>query len=630
MNTPLERLRMWSSILFGLLGLIQTLPAQEFILIEQLPDYTPVEDSIFLCGAFNDWNPQDPNYQFSKVGEQYILGPLRIDWRGGFKVTRGAWSSVEGSRLGQPIENRRVDTPGDTIRLEIESWEDLDHMIPYRRQVEVVVNHLPTSTPEDASVYIAGTFNEWNPGDESFKLKAAADGTFRALIPIHQDSVGYKFTRGKWSSVEGNRSGRARTNRLYVDSQEKGATIYVAIATWEDLSGDPINAYTFLLLLAAFQGFLLIIAINTIQENNLSANRLLSLLILLISLAIIARVSIYSREIFQWQPKILLLPDLIYFLYGPVFLAYIQRLLTLPVKRQWSARVLLLPFLLQLLCYLPLFLMDHATFTSRVVDLSLKKYFILSAFLAWAFNLFYAYRGHLMLQSYEANSNANYSFEQNVQYLQTVVYLSWCCLLIWGLTYLIGGMGWLLEWDTVWWTDKLTDLVWVGLATTVFFLGYFSIKQPEILRLADVVSLEEEDQQVAPLLQAQEGIDRHQKQLLLELMEREKPYLNPRLTLSDLAHLLHTNVHQLSKLINEGFDKNFYDFINGYRVQEFKRRVVLQEYKNQTLLAVAFSVGFNSKTAFNRSFKKLTKRTPRQFLKSTENQSDQPPISIKN
>ncbi|MEO0779696.1 MAG: AraC family transcriptional regulator, partial [Bacteroidota bacterium] len=184
--------------------------------------------------------------------------------------------------------------------------------------------------------------------------------------------------------------------------------------------------------------------------------------------------------------------------------------------------------------------------------------------------------------------------------------------------YLIGALGWLGAWNTVWWTDKLTDAVWIGLATTVFFLGYVAIKQPEILRWAEVVPTEEEDQNIIPLHSRPEGINSAQKERLVELMEREKPYLNPRLTLSDLASLLNTNVHQLSRLINEGFAVNFYDFVNGYRVREFKRRVILPEYQSQTFLAIAFSVGFNSKTAFNRSFKKLTNSTPRQFLKKNQ------------
>jgi AraC-like DNA-binding protein len=105
------------------------------------------------------------------------------------------------------------------------------------------------------------------------------------------------------------------------------------------------------------------------------------------------------------------------------------------------------------------------------------------------------------------------------------------------------------------------------------------------------------------------------KQQLSALMLKEKPHLEPQLTLPDLANQMHISLHLLSKVINDGYDKNFHDFINSYRIEEFKTLIVKPKYKNQTILAVALDAGFNSKTAFNRAFKKLTNSTPRDFLK---------------
>jgi len=264
--------------------------------------------------------------------------------------------------------------------------------------------------------------------------------------------------------------------------------------------------------------------------------------------------------------------------------------------------------------------MDTETFTSRVVDLSLKKYFITAAVLALAFNAFYWWRCYHLIKNYELSTNNNFSFEQNVQYLSTVIKLQLICLLVWGLTYLIGFTGWTLEQDLVWFTNKLTDAVWILFSFTVFFLGYFAMKQPEIFKLKEQEVVEE----TLPSPVTENAIDnipemQALKTKLENIMEEEKPYFNPRLALSDLAEMTGTNIHTLSKLINEGFGKNFYDFVNTYRVEAFKKRIVLTEYKNQTFLAVAFSVGFNSKTAFNRSFKKLTDSTPRKYLQSQEN-----------
>ena len=113
-----------------------------------------------------------------------------------------------------------------------------------------------------------------------------------------------------------------------------------------------------------------------------------------------------------------------------------------------------------------------------------------------------------------------------------------------------------------------------------------------------------------------------EKRALTELMGAEKPYLNPKLTLSLLAETSGQNSHQLSRLINEGFGVNFNDFINSYRIEAFKRATREEQYQNHTILAIALMVGFNSKTAFNRSFKKLTGKTPREWMQSQQLTAD--------
>ena len=97
-------------------------------------------------------------------------------------------------------------------------------------------------------------------------------------------------------------------------------------------------------------------------------------------------------------------------------------------------------------------------------------------------------------------------------------------------------------------------------------------------------------------------------------MEVDKAFLDPALSLPDLAQKLQTNVHLLSRTINDGFDKNFRDFVNQYRVNTFIEKVNKEGYKNHTFLGIALDVGFNSKSSFNRSFKKITGKTPREYF----------------
>ncbi|QIL77761.1 helix-turn-helix domain-containing protein [Hymenobacter sp. HDW8] len=93
-------------------------------------------------------------------------------------------------------------------------------------------------------------------------------------------------------------------------------------------------------------------------------------------------------------------------------------------------------------------------------------------------------------------------------------------------------------------------------------------------------------------------------------METERPYLAPELTLSELASQLRTNTSLLSRVINTYFGQNFNDYINRYRIAEAERKLQDPRFQHYTLLAVALESGFNSKSTFNRVFKKLKSATP--------------------
>ncbi len=100
---------------------------------------------------------------------------------------------------------------------------------------------------------------------------------------------------------------------------------------------------------------------------------------------------------------------------------------------------------------------------------------------------------------------------------------------------------------------------------------------------------------------------------LLALMEADQPWREPELTLADLANRLRVAPGVLSRVINAGSGQHFNDFVNQYRVAEAARRLRDPAFRHYTLLAIALEAGFNSKSTFNRVFKKLNGLTPSEF-----------------
>jgi len=103
---------------------------------------------------------------------------------------------------------------------------------------------------------------------------------------------------------------------------------------------------------------------------------------------------------------------------------------------------------------------------------------------------------------------------------------------------------------------------------------------------------------------------------LNRLVEKEKIFTESEITLTQLAARLNIHPNYLSQVINEKEETNFYDYINPLRIQEFKRLAALPENKKYTLLSLAFECGFNSKSSFNRYFKKVAGVSPSEYMRN--------------
>lgn len=98
------------------------------------------------------------------------------------------------------------------------------------------------------------------------------------------------------------------------------------------------------------------------------------------------------------------------------------------------------------------------------------------------------------------------------------------------------------------------------------------------------------------------------------LIEKNKMFTNPDLKMSEVADRLHLSSSKLSQVFNLYMKENYYDFINRYRIEEFKRLIAAGEYERYTLTALSEKCGFKKSTFFT-SFRKFEGMTPTEYLK---------------
>ncbi len=160
------------------------------------------------------------------------------------------------------------------------------------------------------------------------------------------------------------------------------------------------------------------------------------------------------------------------------------------------------------------------------------------------------------------------------------------------------------------------------LTMVLFSMGFFGLRQ-------SVIFSAEEEEPLPPATAVPEARKMEffspeelarWKDRLSTYVEKEKPYLNPELRLVDLAHGLGLKAYQVSEILNRGLGFSFYDYVNGLRVQEVKKRLMDPQYSHFSILGIANETGFNSKSVFNESFRRLTGMTPSAY-RETKNPS---------
>lgn len=353
-------------------------------------------------------------------------------------------------------------------------------------------------------------------------------------------------------------------------------------------------------ILAIFQGFFLSVVIIVKSAGKNSANLLLGLFILLISLSLIGRI---SSNFSALKDSFLLggLMDIIIFSYGPLSFFYLKNLFKGKYFPGWKDYLHYFPLAI-FLCYFFLRLLLPRQFENSIFYANLGYVYFFLELMAIVQNAIYIIIGYKMVNDYEKRLVKELSFLPQVKYIK--IFLAVISLIIFSWFYgfvskFVDG----LQFSTVF----TYNFVWVLISFLTFLFAYLSFFNSDILSIPEKQAKYEQgyfsDDFYVGL-----------KEELEKVMNSEKPFLNPKLTLNELARQMGKKQRDLSRVINEYHSKNFYEFVNSYRIQKFKELVQMEENRNYTILFLAYESGFNSKATFNSAFKKITELTPREYI----------------
>lgn len=168
----------------------------------------------------------------------------------------------------------------------------------------------------------------------------------------------------------------------------------------------------------------------------------------------------------------------------------------------------------------------------------------------------------------------------------------------------------------------IKDVAPFGYLVTVYFIGYFSLRQQEVFRFekqemeAIREILEEDPVSKSKTPRLSDEAVATLKAKMKSIMEHDKAFLDQELDLPQLARRMHISSHDLSYLLNAGFGESFFQFVNRYRVEEAKTLLLSPKHRHLNVLGVAYEAGFSSKTTFNTTFKKFTGQSPTQFQRN--------------
>lgn len=367
---------------------------------------------------------------------------------------------------------------------------------------------------------------------------------------------------------------------------------------------------SYILIIGAAQGSLLSIFLFKKKENG-TANKLLGILMLVFVIDLLLALA-FTTDYIRNIPWAMALNNSFPYTYGPFIFIYTLILSKNNDRFKTGYLLHFIPFLLIQVYGLFFWYFEDVSYQLSLLnpDIPPPWHIKLISSLIPVSGIIYTVLTIREVFKYNKRLKESYSYLDKIN-LNWISYLVIGSTVIWLIVLFSYALNYIYGEGL-----KAGILIYLSMAVFLYLLGFRSLKQPEIKiieaeREPDSISFQEAESYRKSGLT--DELAENYLNKLISLMEGEKPYLNNRLKLSDLAELLAISTHNISEVINRKLNQNFYDFINKYRVEEVKRLIEKDKDYAFSILGLGFEAGFSSKSAFYTSFKKVTGLTPAQY-----------------
>ncbi|MBK7104935.1 MAG: helix-turn-helix transcriptional regulator [Ignavibacteriae bacterium] len=360
------------------------------------------------------------------------------------------------------------------------------------------------------------------------------------------------------------------------------------------------NIITYIFAIGAAQAVFLFFILWKKKENNF-ANKFLAITMIVFAVDLSGGVLFLSGYI-KYFPWFLGLNNSLPYLYGPLIYLYIIFLIHKQEKIETNNFLHFIPFLIVQVYGIFFFYFEGSEYQLSLIDFSKEPpwHIVLVGTLIPFVGLLYLILTVIITLKYNRVIKNKFS---NIEKID----LNWLLFLVYGtvIIWLIVFLSYLL--DVIYGQGFQANLlIYISISIFLYTLAIKSYKQPEI----ETINYETETYKKSGL--TEDKADEYLKNLL-EIMKDDKPHLDTKLSLNNLADKVGISSHNLSEIINTKLEQNFYDFINSYRVEEVKKLITEDKEGKYNLLAHGFEAGFSSKSAYYSAFKKFTGKTPAQF-----------------